>query len=381
MWLYGLNFLSFAGISMINTQMIPYLSELGYSVVERGYILAANAVIAIVGQFLFGYLCDRYKRIKRFFFMAYVLFIASSLAMFLFQQQLFYYHFFTVAFMAGMVKVIMGLNETWMLEVDEENYGKLRAAGALGLTIGSPIAGFILDQASYLVLLLVFSSICMLLFLCLYKSQDAKKKNTGQIHIGTLKKLFSNKQYLILVLIYLFIYMIGTADQYVVIDKMLSIDAGSKAVGIKWALQSFMEVPLFLMASKILNKWKPGTLLKAGTLLYGVKFVLYGLSSKPWMIIASASLQIVTLPVIMLTSKVMIKDVTPANLFSSAQMFAMAIFIGVSGLITPIITAYLSKQVGYNVTLYIVAAFSLIPWLFIIYYLKHWNVQDNQEKK
>ena len=45
----------------------------------------------------------------------------------------------------------------------------------------------------------------------------------------------------------------------------------------------------------------------------------------------------------MLTSKVLVKEITPQKLFSSAQMFAMAVFIGVSGLITPLITSYLSK--------------------------------------
>ena len=68
---------------MVNTQMIPFLSKLGYSVMERGYILAGTAVIAIVGQFLFGFLCDRFRRIKIFFFIAYLLLTASSFGMFL----------------------------------------------------------------------------------------------------------------------------------------------------------------------------------------------------------------------------------------------------------------------------------------------------------
>lgn len=369
-WLYALNLFAFIGISMMNTQMIPYLSSLGYSVVERGYILAMNAVIAIAGQFLFGYVCDRFKRIKPFFFIAYIMFMISSYAMFFVQRNFFFYHLLTVSMMAGMVKVIMGLNETWMLEVDEDNYGKLRAAGALGLTIGSPIAGYILREFSYSILLTIFSIVSFILMLCIYKGQDASKKEQGQMQLSSLKGLLTNRSYLILICIYLFVYMIGTADQYVVIDKMLALDAGSEAIGIKWALQSFMEVPLFLFASKILNRWKPITLLLAGTLLYGVKFFLYAFSSTPWMIIATASLQLVTLPVVMLTSKVMIKEVTPVHLCSSAQMFAMAIFIGVSGLVTPIITAYLSKQFGYNITLYSVAAFTLVPFLCILYYRK-----------
>ena len=114
--------------------------------------------------------------------------------------------------------------------------------------------------------------------------------------------------------------------------------------------------------------------------MYGIKFLLYGISFQPWMIILTAALQLVTLPIIMLTSKVLIKEITPEKLFSSAQMFAMAVFIGVSGLITPLITSYLSKAFGYDWTLYIVAAFSIIPLLLIFYYVHHFQKQKTEKK-
>lgn len=149
MILYATNFLAFFAISLVNTQMIPYMIKIGYSTMERGYILAANSIVSIGGQLLFGYLCDRFKKIKPFFISAYVILLVSSIAMFWVEQQIFFYHMFTIALMGGMVKVIMGLDETWMLELDSDNYGKLRAAGALGLTIGSPVAGFLIRSFRY----------------------------------------------------------------------------------------------------------------------------------------------------------------------------------------------------------------------------------------
>lgn len=365
---YCLNFLAFAAISMVNTQMIPYLTSVGYDVVERGYILAANAVVAIIGQFLFGYICDKYKKIKPFFTLAYALLVISALFMFSFQKQLFWYHLLTVAIMGGMVKVIMGLNETWMLEADSEHYGSLRAYGALGLTIGSPAAGFLVDSFGYFALSITLCVISVLCFIFIWIVKDVEKSGEA-IQLVTLKKLLKNGPYLLLIFIYLLIYMIGTADQYVVIDKMLEMKAEHSLIGLKWALQSFMEIPLFLLAHRILNKYRPATLLIFGTLMYALKFVLYAWADNSWLIIAAASLQLVTLPVIMLTSKVLIKEITPKELFSSAQMFAMAVFIGVSGLITPLITSYLSDIFGYDLTLYLVAAFSILPLLMIFLYL------------
>lgn len=377
---YILNFLAFFAISMVNTQMIPYLSKVGYGVMERGYILAANSVVAIGGQLLFGYLCDRYRKIRRFFGIAYVLLLASSIAMFLVQQEMFFYHLFTVALMGGMVKVIMGLDETWMLELDQQNYGKLRAAGAMGLTIGSPIAGYLIRQFSYMSLVYSISGISILLFFCLKKSPDAKRVGDERVDFKSLGLLLKNKAYILLVTIFLLVYMIGTADQYVVIDKMLAIGANNAQVGFKWALQSFMEVPLFLGASWILKKFKNYTLLIFGTVMYSLKFVCYGLSFHPWMVIATTTLQLVTLPIIMLTSKVLVNEITPKKLQSSAQMFAMAIFIGVSGLITPLITSFLCDHIGYDWTLYTVAIFGIVPFLLILWY-KHMDKSDYQQTK
>lgn len=373
-YLYALNFLAFFAIALVNTQMIPFLTSVGYDVVTRGYILAANSIVAIVGQFLFGYLCDKFRGIRLFFVIAYVLLVISSIAMFLNNQQVFWYHLCTVAIMGGMVKVLMGLDETWMLEIDSDNYGNLRAAGALGLTIGSPIAGYLVKEISYFSLIIALAITSILLIVFLLKAKDVQKKE-ATITMKSLKKLLHNYPYLLLVFIYLLVYMIGTADQYVVIDKMLDLDAGNTLVGIKWALQSFMEIPLFLLAGKILKRFQPSTLLIFGTIMYAVKFVSYAYASEGWWIVATASLQIVTLPIIMLTSKVLVKAVTPSELASSAQMFAMAIFIGVSGLITPIITSYLSNLIGYNATLYWVAAFSIVPLACIFLYL---HVQRKQ---
>ena len=77
-----------------------------------------------------------------------------------------------------------------------------------------------------------------------------------------------------------------------------------------------------------------------------------------------------TLPIIMLTSKLLIKEVSGEKVASSAQMFAMAVFIGFSGLITPLITSFLASSIGYDMTLYLVAIFSIVPLLLIFYYKK-----------
>lgn len=368
--LYILNFLSFFIIALVNTQWIPFLTSLGYSIVERGYIFAMNAVIAMIGQSVFGYLCDRYHKIKPFFFIAYLFFVISSLCMFLKREQVFYYHLFSVSISGGMIKVIMGLEETWMLQIDEEHYGKLRAWGALGLTVGAFFASMIVNIGSYVALMIVLIMLSFLLAYFILITKDMKTKTQERMAFSNIKELMCNKKYWLLIIIFLFIYMIGTADQYVVIDKMLAIGASNEMVGMKWAIQSLMEVPCLLLASKLLTRFKPFTLLVFGTVMYAVKFILYAYASNSWIIVMAAALQIVTLPIIMLTSKIFIKEVAPTSLYATAQMLAMALFMGVSGIITPLFTSYVSHSIGYDATLYIVASFAVIPMVFLFWYQK-----------
>ncbi|MEG2799346.1 MAG: MFS transporter [Erysipelotrichaceae bacterium] len=364
---YLFNFLTFFAFAFVNTQVIPYMTYLGYNIIQQGYILAFNALIAICFQFILGYLCDRYHKLKLFYCLLYSIVLLSAMLMFLIQAKQFYFHLIVIALMAGLIKVMIALNETWMMARVKNNYGKVRAFGAIGLGLGSPLAGYLITVFDYKMMVVIFGLLSIIIFLLIVKIPDIN--NTSKhITLSSLKQLILNKEYVLLVLIYLLLYMVGTADQYVVIDKLIDIGANSSVIGLKWSIQSFMEVPLLIGSTYLLKKISYYTLLKLGTIMYSIKFILYGLAIHPVMILFSASLQIVTLPIIMITSKILINKVIPKSLQSSGPMFAMAIFIGLSGLITPLITSRLCMLFGYDLTLYIIASFCIIPFLLIIYY-------------
>ncbi|MEG0314315.1 MAG: MFS transporter [Erysipelotrichaceae bacterium] len=371
LWKYHLlSILVFISISFITTQIIPFLISLGYNTIERGYILASISIMGIISTIIFGYLFDHYKRYKRVFMIGYIILIVGSVVMFNITNHNIYYTLIIIGLVGGLAKCITSLLETWMLFIGKDKYGRLRASGALGLAIASPVAGYIVHIYTYTTLITISVVISFLTILLLFNIKEEKKTNTNKIYIKDIKELITNKRYIILILIFLSIYMIGTADQYVVIDKMLRLGSTTELVGVKFAVQSIMEIPIFIIGSKLLKRFKAIHLLLLGTILYAIKFIGYGYFQTPILIIAVASLQLVTLPLLLLTSKVLINEVTSSKLKATAQMLAMAIYIGISGLITPIITSNLSNNIGYDNTLYIVAGFFIIPLLLIIYYRK-----------
>lgn len=361
---YAFQLLLFIAISLFNTQLIPFLKDVGYDTLQQGYILTFNALFSIILQVLFGYLCDHYRSMKKFFMIGYALFLIFGCLMFYKGKQLFFFHLITCSMMSGMVKVLSALIETWMLYLDEAKFGNYRAAGALGLCIGSIATGIILDYYSYAGIIISALVVSIIVLGLSFYCDEVTFESSVDI-----KKMFSllkNKPYLYMVCIYFLIYIVGTADQYVVVDKMIELNASKTMIGIKWAVQSLLEIPFFFYASKLSKKYSPYTLLRWGIVMYGVKFALYGFVETATWIIIVTSLQIVTLPVIAYTSK-LIMDELSGDLKASSQMLAMAVFIGGSALVTPLITSYLIVLLGFDMTLYACALFVLLPLLLLCF--------------
>lgn len=361
---YILNFMLFICIAFFNTQLIPFLKDVGYGTMERGIILAVNAVFSILLQFVFGFLCDHFKTMKKFFYLAYALFLGFGCLMFYFTQEMFFFHLLVTSMMASMVKVLTAIIETWMLYLDQDEYGKYRAIGALGLCIGSPLIGIVIDHFSYIGVMFACIGASIITIISSFFTDEVDYHD--DINFKQMLSLFKNKEYMYIVLIYFLIYMVGTADQYAVIDKMINLEAGSLMIGVKWAIQSLLEIPFFLYASKLLKKFSPYVLLGVGIIMYGIKFILYGLSPSPFWIILTTTLQIVTLPVIAYTSKIILDQICP-NLKASSQMLAMAIFIGGSAFVTPLITSFVAEQFGYDFTLYMWGIFAILPFILLLF--------------
>ena len=366
--LYIQNFLAFFVFSYVSTQLIPFLKEHAFSLEQRGIVLALVAVIATIGQIVFGLLCDRYHQMKRFLLIGYLILAVSALAMVLSSGDLFAYLLLVCAMVGGFAKIMQGLTETYLFQLDQQNYPKLRAAGALGFTVGAIAAGQIVSLTSFPMLAIGLLIVSVLWLFCFRKLQDVRIESNYSLK--EIKKLFRNRRYLAFVFVFFMIYLFCNGDQYIVVDKMVALKASHDVIAIKWAVQSIMEVPLLLGANRLLKKVNAYTLLLVAVVMYGIKFFLYGFAQDPYFIIGITFLQVVTLPIVALVSKLIIEDICESSLRSSAQLFALAIFVGLSGLLTPLISSALIDWLGYDLTLYVFAAANLAPFAFLIGFRK-----------
>lgn len=369
------SFFVFTTIAVVQSQLIPFMTNVGYNSLQQALILASGAIVAIFGQFIFGYLCDRYHQIRRFFSIAYIAYLFTATGMFWFASNWFLYHLFMIGFSSGLLRILMGLNETWMFEIDSDHYGALRACGALGLSVGSLFFGYLLTIISYHELRFFLLGIGVATVFLVHFCKDIQNESKSFDKKG-LKKLLKDPSYLLLVFILLLIYMAGSADQYTVVNKLLAVGGDVKDVGWKWGIQSFAEIPIFFLGNWFLQKFRAKQILWFAIFMYALKFFLYAFFQTPLLLVACALLQFVTLPLIMLTSKFLIQEVADENVRNSAQMFAMAIFIGGGSLFAPLLSSFFIDQFGYDTTLYGISTFCLLPL-----FLCHWIKEDKPRKE
>ena len=144
--------IAYMGYTIPYTLLIPFMTEAGYTPTQRGLILAGMSLVGIFGQFLFGFLCDRYRTVKKFYVATMIALVVFCWLAYMTTANQFFYHFMTIAFTGGLFQIVVGLLDAWTLETDPYlvlHYGKIRAFGALGWAIGSPMTAWIVSTMGY----------------------------------------------------------------------------------------------------------------------------------------------------------------------------------------------------------------------------------------
>ncbi len=367
-------FIMFVGLYIPFTQRVPYLTSIGYSNADMNIIFSIQAAIAFIYQLVFGFLCDKYRTIKKFFILSLILGTIGTFFMFQITDNVFYFHILTMAVMGSFINLATGLLDSWALEINpviQRNYGAVRAMGTIGWIVGGYFVTIIFERFGFSSLGLTYAIISVIVFLLTLRLGDAvKEHHAAPVRIKDLKKLLFSKRYMIIVIVLLFAMMLATSDGILVVMKMEVLKATPFEKYIRFALQAFVELPLFFLGAKLLEKYNPVKLLGFAVFMFGVRYVGYSIAPNPtWMIIV-ALLQGVTFPILMVASKQLIFRESPPHLRSTGQLFALSIYNGIGASIIPLITTFLINRGGIDFALMALAAMMVIPLTLVFYFLK-----------
>ena len=353
----------------------PFLGELGYDVVERGVLLSSCAVVAIISQFFVGYLCDRYRTNKKFYIAIVAVLMFAAVLLYSQTEKNFAFHLILVASISGLMRTLMAIQDAWCLEIDNDTkrfYGPIRSFGSFGWMIASPLVSIFIGRYGYISL--VYCTLAAGFFIMgesLLVKDASKIESIDPVRAEDVKKLFSNRSYLLIIMIFLVMFIMDTANGYTVIDKMMYLNSSDQLISWRWSIQAFVELPAFLMGTYLLKRFGEYRMMMFAAVMFVAKFILFAIVQTPEQLIIVTLLQSVSFPLLLISSKIMVDKVTPVNLKSSGQTIVSSLSNGTSLLLTPIISGIMISSLGVDSTLLVFAAFGIVALLLGYRLKKH----------
>jgi len=353
---YSIYFFVFGSFAFIYTQIIPFLTYLGFTIFERGLILSSVSLLTLVIQIIYGFFSDKYNTIKPIFNLSYLILGILSFILYQSTSSNFYFILLLVSLVGSLFRTLAGFLETWTLLSDEKiklKFGAIRAFGSIGWALTAPLTSIVVNiygysMLSYLIIAMVVSS----LFLTIMQ-KDVEDIETAELKFKDIKELIKTPDYVILILIFTVINIGFNTDNFTVIDKMIDLGATNNEIALKWSIQAIIEMPVLFLSTWILLRFNMLSVLRISVIFFIARIGFNGLATTPVQILYVSLFQGITFPLSFIAQKFMIEKITPIKLRSSAQMLGLAIYGAFPAFFTPLVSGILVEYVGYNTTLYL----------------------------
>lgn len=345
------------------TQIVPYLTHLGYDSIQRGWLLASYSFTTIFFQVYVGYLCDKKRRVKMFYVAVIVgLAIFSSLFFFI-TKRIFFLHLILLALAGGLCNTSTVVVDNWVISNKNARgqFSGVKAVGSLGWGISSILLPLLVSGTHFAMLTYIISGITLLLlFLSSRIKEDDVRNEIHSVEISKedVIKLVRNNQYVAFSFVFFLIYLTIVANNTLIIDKILSFPTGNRFVGMKWAIQSFCEVPAYFLLNRFSKKIKNEWLIYLACLALIAQFGIYYFAGSVGIIVAASFLQIFTVPLFSLGSRMMIHKVTPEKLLSTGQLLSISFYMGMASFLSPLFSGFVSEHIHVNAA---IATFIIFP--------------------
>ena len=367
-------FFGFATYTLMTTQIVPFLTQLGFTPTQRGYVLSMMSLTSILGQMLLGYISDKTKTMRNLFIYLSMMVVASGFLAYFVQADYFVYYLFILGIGAGMTRTALNFLEAWVMEVDglQSEFGGIRAFGSLGWALFSLLSGFLITRWGYPAIALVVGVFTFVVIVIASQTQEASKTHHTKVTFKEVGTLFKNKNFVLLIVIYLLAYISYNADNITLTDYMISLGADESLLGIRWFISAVTEIPTMIIGYRIIRRKGGPWMMAVASLVLMMKLTLSAFVGNNIFIIALSGVQMFCYPFLLLSQKDLVYKEIPKHLRSTGQLVSISLSIGLGGALTPILSGVLVERFGIQTSLYLFAGLMIVP-LFLITRLRRPN--------
>lgn len=356
-------FIAFIGYGLMFTQLIVYMESIGMSASLRGLVLTISSTIGILLQLFSGYLSDKTGKTKHITITSHVILALLVWLSYSVVSKTIWVSFLALSIMVAVYRLASNLLEMWFFEMDDDtkkSYGSIRVFGSLGWALGA----YLVAKLGYTQLGVVFAVLIIFDSLLMLGLPNQTPSTVAQkLSFSDVRSLFKNREYVLLLIIFFWLFLISSLNGITVIDRLIELQASQQDVGTYWTLQAIVELPLFIFGGYLISKLGSKKILQLSSLFMLVRYVLYGLSTQVNHILWVSVLQIVTFPLLLLSQKHLVSSIVELKLRSSAHMLMTAITSNITMIVAPLLSGILVEYFSIQWILGIAGVSCLVPLL------------------
>lgn len=331
-----LQFLFWATYAAYTPFIVVILQEKGFDNTVIGTILSINSFIVVLAQPFWGLVSDWVRSIRKVFLLCF------TIAIILFQSVPFIYS----ALFTGIILVLFTIFESplsplldsWIIEnIRSESsipYGAIRLWGSIGYAVLCLVFSKVLNHTSINIL---FPSFAAMGICTIAMSKRINEDNPVSTTIAAkdlkIGRLLKNYRYMVFLLFSVVIYIPHKAAASFLPNLIESVGGTKGDVALASALAAFSEVPMFLLNTKLLKKFKPTQLILASSVFFILRQVGCLIASTPTQVMLVQILNGSAFALFLNGTVYYIDSLAPGELKATAQTIATSLYVGASGII------------------------------------------------
>lgn len=378
------HFFLYGAIAILISYFPLYFESSGLSKVQIGLLMAGGPFISLVANPFWGYWSDRLQNIRRIIIIILIGNLLATQVVFQISGYLFIYaimivfFFFQTPLFSQSNSLILNT-----IEGTKHKFGSFRMWGSLGWALMAVAAGPVIGWLGIGKLWIVYS---IMLIIAMLFTIGLPKGESGEKSIPNLtsyrKAMFSNKIFLIFLLLSIFISIPNSINQTFITLYISNLGGNEVLIGWSVFLSAIFEVPVFLLLDRFMKN-KMITMVKS-LIIISIMFLLR------WILMASATDAIYLVLIQMMhcitfggfyyIGTNLTSFLIPKELRATGQAVYAITWVGISGITAGILGGWLYENFGPRIMYSVGIIFTIFGLMgFIILLL--WIKKKSQEKK
>lgn len=360
--------------------IITFLNTLGYSESQIGFILSINLIGAVIGQFVNGYVADKWLSLKSLMLLQACLSIVAMSILFFSTD---YIAFVVVAVLIGFsLYSLYSIMDSWILFESEETsrqYPVILMYSSIGKSISSLLMGKVLEQFGYDYMPIFYVLSALIFLYAIYKMKNSSKhveaKEKAPVTGKDVLKMF-NIKFIANILLVSFI-VFGMYSIFVNTNILIKSYGGTVFhVGVYFTVAGLSEIFYYSFINKFMNNLHPYIFLLVSIILIVANVLIILFTDSYIVLIFSGFIYSGIFANFIMGAKKLFVIIVDNKIKNLGQSVSSALYFSLAGALTTSITGVVTESIG------------IVPWfkyvlgieLVILFILTFINVRQRLNK-